>query len=53
MRRRGHAVYWYWPSINVYPAAHDVPDGCGGSVCLDGVLTGVRQGNSVAGVKQS
>lgn len=43
----------FLPSIcNVYPASHDVPQGCGRSVCLDGVLTGVREGNTVPSVKE-
>lgn len=48
------SFFLFFPSIsNVYPASHDVPDGCGRSVCLDGVLTGVRQGNTVTSMKES
>lgn len=36
-----------------YPASHDVPESCRGRICLDGVLTGVRQGHLVASVKES
>lgn len=36
----------------IYPATHDVPEGCGRGVCLDGVLTGVRQRHLVASVKE-
>lgn len=35
-----------------YPASHHVPEDGGRSVRLDGVLTSVRQGDSVAGVQQ-
>lgn len=39
--------------LATYPATHDVPEGRRRSVRLDGVLTGVRQGHSVTGVKES
>lgn len=46
--------FFFLPSVsNVYPASHDVPERCRWSVCLDGVLTGVREGNAVASVQQS
>lgn len=38
---------------NIYPASHDVPDGGRWSVCLDGSLTGVREGNLVTSMKKS
>lgn len=38
--------------LRTHPAAHDVPEGCRGRVCLDGVLAGMRQGHLEASVKE-